>query len=119
MQLGDVPTQIGIAQDQLTQLQQVRDAAVTTVDLSGDIVEGLQGIDTALGEALTVRNGSIDALVTAIQGQIAELRNAQHEAERQYGLDQERWTALDERLEETNTALSRIADDLALVKAAS
>ncbi|MFO1196580.1 MAG: phage tail length tape measure family protein [Burkholderiaceae bacterium] len=119
MQLRDVPTQIGIAQDQLTQLQQVRDAAVTTVDLSGDIVEGLQGIDTALGDALTVRNGSIDALVTAIQGQIAELRNAQDEAERQYGLDQERWTALDERLEETNTALSRIADDLALVKAGS
>lgn len=117
MSLASVPTQLSVAENQLTTLQSVKDATVTTADNSGEILTGLDTIGDALDGALSNRNTQIEDLVAAINAQIEQWTQDRDAAAAQFNAARERWTALDDRLQTVEDKLTSIDNNITLVAA--
>lgn len=115
--LADVPTQLSVAESQLTTLQGVEDATVATADNSGDILTGLETIGDALDGALSNRNTQIDDLVAALNAQVVQLGQDREQARAEFDAARIRWQALDERLEAVETRLASIDNNILLAAA--
>jgi len=116
--LADVPTQLSVAQDQLTTLRDTKDASVTTATNTGDILTGLDSIGTALGSALTTKNTTIENLTTAINNQIAAWNTERDALRGEFDTVRDAYRQLVDDLDQVKRDLARIAGDANLAAAA-
>lgn len=91
LSLGDVPTQLSVAQAQLTSLD-------TVADHTGAMVTDLQTLDTTLGTLATKNETTISGLVFDIRKLIADMVEDRTSLETEFNANRERWTALDGHL---------------------
>ena len=101
--LSDAPTQLGLAQSQLT-------ATGTVVDNTGAMVVDLRNLDTALAARSTTETDGINALVIAIRDQIAADEREREGIAIERGLQANRWSGLATTLESIDTSMSTLAN---------
>lgn len=109
--LSDAPTQLGLAQSQLT-------ATGTVVDNTGAMVVDLRRLDTAIEARSTRESDAIAALATAIRAQITGMDGEREALRGQWGREADRWAALSLTLEGIDESLSTLAHNATLVAAA-
>jgi hypothetical protein len=105
--LSDAPTQLGLAQSQLT-------ATGTVVDNTGAMVVDLRNLDTALAARSTTETDAINALVIAIKDQIAADEREREAIVVERGLQTNRWSGLATTLESIDTSMSTLANNATL-----
>lgn len=105
--LSDAPTQLGLAQSQLT-------ATGTVVDNTGAMVVDLRKLDTALAARSTTETDAIAALVIAIKDQIAADERTREGIAIERGLAANRWSGLATTLESIDTSMSTLANNATL-----
>jgi hypothetical protein len=105
--LADAPTQLGLAQSQLT-------ATGTVVDNTGAMVVDLRRLDTALEARSTRESDAITALVTAIRDQIAADERTREGIAIERNLQANRWSGLATTLESIDTSMNTLANNATL-----
>lgn len=105
--LSDAPTQLGLAQSQLT-------ATGTVVDNTGAMVVDLRRLDTALEARSTRESDAITALVTAIREQIAADERTREGIAIERNLQANRWSGLATTLESIDTSMNTLANNATL-----
>ncbi|MBP7611007.1 MAG: hypothetical protein KA760_16040, partial [Steroidobacteraceae bacterium] len=105
------PTQLGLAQSQLT-------ATGTVVDNTGAMVVDLRRLDTALEARSTRESDAITDLVTAIRAQVTQMDGEREALRAQWGREADRWAALGLTLKGIDESLSTLANNATLVAAA-
>ena len=109
--LADAPTQLSLAQSQLT-------ATGTVVDNTGAMVVDLRRLDTALEARSTRESDAITALVTAIRDQIAADERTREGIAIERGLQANRWSGLATTLEGIETGIDTLANNATRAAAA-
>ena len=105
--LSDAPTQLGLAQSQLT-------ATGTVVDNTGAMVVDLRRLDTALEARSTREADAIAALVVAIKDQIAAGEREREAIAIERGLQANRWSGLATTLESIDASIDTLANNATL-----
>lgn len=105
--LADAPTQLSLAQSQLT-------ATGTVVDNTGAMVVDLRRLDTALEARSTRESDAITALVTAIRDQIAADERTREGIAIERNLQANRWSGLATTLESIDTSMNTLANNATL-----
>jgi len=105
--LADAPTQLSLAQSQLT-------ATGTVVDNTGAMVVDLRRLDTALEARSTRESDAITALVTAIRDQIAADERTRDGIAIERNLQANRWSGLATTLESIDTSMNTLANNATL-----
>ena len=117
MSLADVPTQLSVAQDQLTELRNTKDSSATTATNTTDILIGLGTIETALGTALTNKDSTIATLTTAINAQITAWNGERDALRGEFETVRLAYQELVDDLDQVTRDLARLAGDANLTAA--
>ena len=117
MSLADVPTQLSVAQDQLTELRNTKDSSATTATNTTDILTGLGTIETALGTALTNKDSTIVTLTTAINAQITAWNGERDALRGEFETVRLAYQELVDDLDQVTRDLARLAGDANLTAA--
>ena len=105
--LSDAPTQLGLAQSQLT-------ATGTVADNTGAMVVDLRKLDTAIEARSTREADAIAALVIAINDQIAAGEREREALAIERGLQANRWSGLATTLESIDASMDTLANNATL-----
>ena len=109
--LSGVPTQLSLAQAQLTETGLV-------VDNTDAMAADLQSIDTALTVRSEAQEAGIDALVVAIRAQITGMDGEREALRGQWGREADRWTALGVTLAGIEDSIRTLSENATLAAAA-
>lgn len=109
--LSGVPTQLSLAQAQLTETGLV-------VDNTDAMAADLQSIDTALTVRSEAQEAGIDALVVAIRAQITGMDGEREALRGQWGREADRWTALGVTLAGIEESIRTLSENATLAAAA-
>ena len=109
--LSGVPTQLSLAQAQLTETGLV-------VDNTDAMAAELQSIDTALTVRSEAQEAGIDALVVAIRAQITGMDGEREALRGQWGREADRWTALGVTLAGIEDSIRTLSENATLAAAA-
>ena len=109
--LSGVPTQLSLAQAQLTSTGLV-------VDNTDAMAADLQSIDTALTVRSEAQEAGIDALVVAIRAQITGMDGEREALRGQWGREADRWAALGTTLAGIEDSIRTLSENATLAAAA-